>query len=100
MRQEPFTTLAVNLQGGRFDCPDRVFFEFKSTWDGCNKSMSDVKELIVSVLPFTVVMNLGVLRTAQNYRDCLASIHLHIRIVAASVTHLLFSLRCSAAQKR
>ena len=23
IRQEPFTTMAVSLQGGRFDCPDR-----------------------------------------------------------------------------
>lgn len=48
MRQEPFTTMFVNLQGGKFDCPDRVFFDLKSTWDCCNKDRSDVKELIVS----------------------------------------------------
>lgn len=46
VRQEPFTTLAVNLQGGRFDCPDRIFFDIHRTWQGCNHSMSDVKELI------------------------------------------------------
>jgi len=46
VRQEPFTTLAINLQGGRFDCPDRVFFELNRTWDNCNQSMSDVKEMI------------------------------------------------------
>lgn len=46
IRQEPFTTLAVNLQGGRFDCPDRLFFDINSTWNGVNQSMSDVKELI------------------------------------------------------
>jgi hypothetical protein len=46
MRQEPFTTMFVNLQGGRFDCPDRIFFDIKSTWEGCNKDRSDVKELI------------------------------------------------------
>jgi hypothetical protein len=46
VRQEPFTTLAINLQGGRFDCPDRVFFELSRTWDNCNESMSDVKEMI------------------------------------------------------
>jgi Beige/BEACH domain/PH domain associated with Beige/BEACH len=50
MRQEPFTTMFVNLQGGKFDCPDRVFFDIKSTWDCCNKDRSDVKELIVSTL--------------------------------------------------
>ena len=46
LRQEPFTTMFVNLQGGRFDCPDRMFFDVRSTWEGCNKDRSDVKELI------------------------------------------------------
>lgn len=47
LRQEPFTTLGVNLQGGRFDCPDRLFFDLSRTWEGCSKqSVSDVKELI------------------------------------------------------
>jgi hypothetical protein len=46
IRQEPFTSMAINLQGGRFDCPDRVFFDLQRCWSGCNSSMSDVKELI------------------------------------------------------
>ena len=46
IRQEPFTSLAIGLQGGKFDCPDRNFFDIKSTWHGCNNSLSDVKELI------------------------------------------------------
>jgi hypothetical protein len=46
LRQEPFSTLAIGLQGGRLDCPDRLFFSIASTWNGCNKSLSDVKELI------------------------------------------------------
>ena len=46
IRQEPFSTLAVNLQGGRFDCPDRIFFDIRRTWAGVTTSMSDVKELI------------------------------------------------------
>jgi hypothetical protein len=47
IRQEPFTTLGVNLQEGRFDCPDRLFFNIQRTWDGCSSlSVSDVKELI------------------------------------------------------
>ena len=41
--QEPFTTMFVNLQGGRFDCPDRIFFDLRSTWEGCNKDRADVK---------------------------------------------------------
>lgn len=46
VRQEPFTSLNISLQGGRLDCPDRLFFNVKYSWDGCNRSMSDVKELI------------------------------------------------------
>lgn len=46
LRQEPFTSLAIALQGGRFDCPDRLFFDLASSWESCNRSMSDVKELI------------------------------------------------------
>jgi hypothetical protein len=47
IRQEPFTTLGVNLQEGKFDCPDRLFFDVQRTWEGCSKqSVSDVKELI------------------------------------------------------
>jgi hypothetical protein len=46
VRQEPFSTLAINLQGGRFDCPDRVFFDMNRTWFNCNQSNSDVKEMI------------------------------------------------------
>jgi hypothetical protein len=46
VRQEPFTSLAISLQGGRFDCPDRVFFDISRSWQNCNQSMSDVKELI------------------------------------------------------
>jgi len=46
IRQEPFTTLAIDLQGGRFDCPDRLFFNVESCFEGCMSSTSDVKELI------------------------------------------------------
>eukprot|EP00981_Chlorochromonas_danica_P013809 scaffold6861_cov248-Ochromonas_danica.AAC.12 len=46
VRQEPYTSLAIALQNGRFDCPDRMFFNMEKTWIGCNSSMSDVKEMI------------------------------------------------------
>jgi hypothetical protein len=29
VRQEPFTLLHTQLQGGRFDCPDRLFFDMQ-----------------------------------------------------------------------
>lgn len=52
IRQEPFTTLSIALQGGRFDCPDRLFFDLSSTWAGVQNSMSDVKELIPEMYCF------------------------------------------------
>jgi hypothetical protein len=46
IRQEPFSTMAIDLQSGRFDCPDRLFFDVAASWNGCMTSTSDVKELI------------------------------------------------------
>lgn len=46
IRQEPFTSMAIDLQSGKFDCPDRLFFDLKESWKSCNTSSSDVKELI------------------------------------------------------
>ena len=46
VRQEPFTSLAVALHDGRFDCPDRLFGSIEGAWQSCNQSMTDVKELI------------------------------------------------------
>lgn len=46
IRQEPFTTMAIELQSGRFDCPDRLFLDIAGSWNGCLASSSDMKELI------------------------------------------------------
>ena len=46
IRQEPFTTMAIDLQSGRFDCPDRLFFDVSESWNSCLTSSSDMKELI------------------------------------------------------
>lgn len=46
LRQEPFTSLAIELQGGRFDVADRLFFDVRSCWRCCLQNSSDVKELI------------------------------------------------------
>ncbi|KAG6514280.1 hypothetical protein ZIOFF_024628 [Zingiber officinale] len=45
-RVEPFTTLSIQLQGGKFDHADRMFSDIGSTWDGVLEDMSDVKELV------------------------------------------------------
>ncbi|XP_028247923.1 BEACH domain-containing protein C2-like [Glycine soja] len=46
VRVEPFTTLAIQLQGGKFDHADRMFSDIFATWNGVLEDMSDVKELV------------------------------------------------------
>lgn len=53
IRQEPFTSMAIDLQSGKFDCPDRLFFDLNESWKSCNTSSSDVKELIPGNYPAT-----------------------------------------------
>ncbi|XP_052194937.1 BEACH domain-containing protein C2 [Diospyros lotus] len=45
-RVEPFTTLSIQLQGGKFDHADRMFSDIDATWKGVLEEMSDVKELV------------------------------------------------------
>lgn len=46
VRLEPFTSLAIELQNGKFDIPDRIFSNLSLTWNSCFTNASDVKELI------------------------------------------------------
>lgn len=46
LRVEPFTTLSIQLQGGKFDHADRLFGDLGATWNGVLEDMSDVKELV------------------------------------------------------
>lgn len=46
IRVEPFTTLHINLQSGRFDCADRQFHSIPATWQALIDNPNDVKELI------------------------------------------------------
>ena len=41
--QEPFTTMFLNLQGGKFDHADRTFFSVSHSWKNCQRDTSDVK---------------------------------------------------------
>ena len=46
-RLEPYATYHVAFQSGRFDVPDRLFFDVAATWTLASSSpMGDVKELI------------------------------------------------------
>uniref|UniRef100_A0A663DUJ7 Neurobeachin like 1 n=1 Tax=Aquila chrysaetos chrysaetos TaxID=223781 RepID=A0A663DUJ7_AQUCH len=46
IRVEPFTTLHIQLQSGRFDCADRQFHSIPATWQALMDNPNDVKELI------------------------------------------------------
>ncbi|TPX43799.1 hypothetical protein SeMB42_g04580 [Synchytrium endobioticum] len=46
LRLEPFTTLHILLQGGKFDHPDRQFHSIHSCWKSVSTGSGDVKELI------------------------------------------------------
>lgn len=46
VRVEPFTTLFLALQGGKFDHANRMFSSVAQAWKNCQRDTSDVKELI------------------------------------------------------
>ncbi|XP_041104104.1 neurobeachin-like protein 2 isoform X1 [Polyodon spathula] len=46
IRTEPFTTLHIQLQSGRFDCADRQFHSVHAAWQARMENPVDVKELI------------------------------------------------------
>jgi neurobeachin len=46
IRLEPFTTMFLALQGGKFDHADRLFSSVSLSWKNCQRDTSDVKELI------------------------------------------------------
>nr|XP_015214918.1 PREDICTED: neurobeachin-like protein 1 [Lepisosteus oculatus] len=46
IRVEPFTSLHIQLQSGRFDCADRQFHSIPATWQALVDNPNDVKELI------------------------------------------------------
>ena len=46
IRMEPFTTLHVKLQSGKFDHADRLFFSIPSAWNSVTTASMDYRELI------------------------------------------------------
>ncbi|XP_062597787.1 neurobeachin-like isoform X2 [Saccostrea cucullata] len=46
IRVEPFSTMFLNLQGGKFDHANRTFSSVTQSWKNCQRDTSDVKELI------------------------------------------------------
>ncbi|KAK8841149.1 hypothetical protein M9Y10_027349 [Tritrichomonas musculus] len=46
IRMEPFTSLHIQLQSGRFDITDRLFVSIPSSWDSVTSAQMDFRELI------------------------------------------------------
>jgi hypothetical protein len=46
MRLEPFASLHIHLQDGKFDKPDRLFDSLAATYESCTSNQADVRELI------------------------------------------------------
>ena len=62
LRLEPFTTLAIRLQGGVFDHADRLFHDVGATYRNATTNSADVKEAIPELyyLPEALVNSNGV----------------------------------------
>ena len=43
LRVEPYTTMFLKLQSGKFDHPCRAFSSVAQAWDNCQRDMADVK---------------------------------------------------------
>ncbi|KAF8412352.1 hypothetical protein HHK36_000314 [Tetracentron sinense] len=59
VRVEPFTTLSIQLQGGKFDHADRMFSDISTTWNGVLEDMSDVKELVPELFYLPEILTNG-----------------------------------------
>lgn len=46
LRHEPFTSLHIQLQNGKFDHPNRLFFSVAGSWESITSIQSDFRELI------------------------------------------------------
>ncbi|KAJ9443942.1 BEACH domain-containing protein lvsC [Diplonema papillatum] len=46
IRMEPFASMLLKLQDGKWDVPDRMFSSIAGAWEGCMQGPTDVKELV------------------------------------------------------
>jgi len=77
MRMEPYTSLHIFLQSGKYDLPDRLFRSIDQTWKSCSgpDNSTDVKELIPeffynpSFLSNSMNLNLGRTQSGDTVHD-------------------------------
>jgi hypothetical protein len=69
LRLEPFSRLALSIQGGKFDLADRLFNDFGASWRSASRdNLQDVRELIPSRLerkPFPARLVIKPLKDAK-----------------------------------
>uniref|UniRef100_A0A8D8UFC3 Neurobeachin n=1 Tax=Cacopsylla melanoneura TaxID=428564 RepID=A0A8D8UFC3_9HEMI len=74
VRVEPFTTMYLSLQDGKFDHPNRLFSSISLAWKNCQRDTSDVKELIPELffLPEMMVNSNGYClgKTEEGHNIC------------------------------
>ncbi|XP_040571294.2 LOW QUALITY PROTEIN: neurobeachin-like protein 1 [Lepeophtheirus salmonis] len=74
VRVEPFTSLHIDLQSGRFDVADRQFHSIPQSWKSLYSNVNDVKELIPEFFYFPEFLinsncfDLGVLQGSKKVR--------------------------------
>eukprot|EP00049_Salpingoeca_infusionum_P016595 m.341280 g.341280 ORF g.341280 m.341280 type:complete len:3305 (+) comp16111_c0_seq3:237-10151(+) len=75
LRLEPFTSLHIHLQSGRFDHADRQFHSLETTWQAIVDGVGDVKELIPEFFYLPEFLcnssnyDLGQLQTGERVHD-------------------------------
>ena len=77
MRIFPFTHIAIELQGSKFDQPDRLFISVKSSFFNSTTQKTDVRELIPEFFYLPEIflninnLNMGVLENGEKVNDIL-----------------------------
>ena len=69
-RTFPFSLTAIEIQGEKFDDPDRIFLSIQKTFESASSLKDDVRELIPEfyILP-EIFLNLNNLNLSQDKRD-------------------------------
>ncbi|EAX98401.1 Beige/BEACH domain containing protein [Trichomonas vaginalis G3] len=77
LRTEPFTSLHIDLQSGRFDHASRIFSSIETTWEMISSHVSDYRESIPEFFFFPeFLMNLNEFDLGKNKRGPINDVEL------------------------